>query len=35
MILMVRDINARFLDGEQHVTCYICHQGGTKPATAP
>lgn len=35
MIRMVREINARFPDGEQHVTCYTCHRGQTEPATAP
>lgn len=35
MIRMVRDINARFPDGEQHVTCYTCHRGQVTPATAP
>ena len=35
MIIMVREINARFPDGEQHVTCWTCHRGGTTPATAP
>lgn len=24
MILMVREINAKFPDGKQHVTCYTC-----------
>jgi hypothetical protein len=35
MIKMVREINARFPDGKQHVTCYTCHRGSTTPATAP
>jgi len=35
MIIMVRDINARFTNGAQHVTCYTCHRGSTTPATAP
>jgi photosynthetic reaction center cytochrome c subunit len=35
MILMVREINAKFPDGTQHVTCYTCHRGGTMPATEP
>lgn len=35
MILMVREINARFQDGKQHVTCYTCHCGSTTPAMAP
>ena len=28
-------INARFPEGEQRVTCWTCHRGSTKPATAP
>lgn len=36
MIIMVREINARFPDGkQQHVTCYTCHRGSTTPAMAP
>lgn len=35
MIIMAREINARFPDGAQHVTCYTCHRGSTTPATAP
>jgi hypothetical protein len=35
MIIMVREINAHFPDGKQHVTCYTCHRGSTAPATAP
>jgi hypothetical protein len=35
MIVMVREINARFPDGKQHVTCYTCHQGSTTPLTEP
>ena len=35
MIRMVREINARFPDGEQHVTCWTCHRGDEHPATAP
>ena len=34
MIIMVREINARFPDGKQHVTCYTCHRGSPTPATA-
>lgn len=34
MIEMVREINARFGDGQTHVTCWTCHQGSTKPETA-
>jgi hypothetical protein len=35
MIIMVNEINARFPDGKQHVTCYTCHRGSPTPATAP
>ncbi len=35
MIVMTREINARFEDGKQHVSCYTCHRGATEPATAP
>ncbi len=33
MILMERDVNAKFPDGQRHVTCYTCHRGATEPAT--
>jgi photosynthetic reaction center cytochrome c subunit len=35
MIVMTREINAKFPDGKQHVTCFTCHRGATEPATAP
>jgi len=35
MIIMVREINARFPDGKQHVTGYTCHRGSPMPLTAP
>jgi len=35
MIIMVRELNARFPDGKQHVTCWTCHRGSTTPATEP
>lgn len=35
MLMMVRELNARFPDGEQRVTCYTCHRGSKTPATAP
>jgi hypothetical protein len=35
MILMVRELNRRFPDGKQHVTCYTCHRGSPTPAMAP
>jgi hypothetical protein len=35
MITMAKDINAKFPDGQMHVTCYTCHRGAEKPLTAP
>jgi hypothetical protein len=35
MIGMVKDINSKFPDGKEHVTCYTCHRGSTMPLTAP
>lgn len=35
MIIMARAINGTFGDGQQHVTCYTCHRGSTKPPMAP
>lgn len=35
MILMTREINAKFPDGKEHVTCWTCHRGSHEPATAP
>src|SRR5215813_5948240 len=35
MIKMVNDINAKFPDGKEHVTCYTCHNGKEHPLTAP
>jgi len=35
MFEMTRDINARFPDGKEHVTCYTCHRGATEPLMAP
>lgn len=34
MITMVKDINSKFPDGKEHVTCYTCHRGSTMPLTA-
>jgi Photosynthetic reaction centre cytochrome C subunit len=34
MIEMVADINAKFGDGQTHVTCWTCHLGSTKPEIA-
>ena len=33
MIQMVAEINAKFGDGQTHVTCWTCHQGSTQPET--
>ena len=35
VIIMTREINARFPGGKQQVTCYTCHQGDVTPALAP
>ena len=35
MITMVNEINAKFPDGQTHVTCYTCHAGKAHPLTAP
>lgn len=35
MMNLVKDINAKFPDGKQHVTCFTCHRGATEPLTAP
>jgi photosynthetic reaction center cytochrome c subunit len=35
MITMMRAINGTFGDGQQHVTCYTCHRGDTKPLMTP
>jgi hypothetical protein len=35
MLLMARDINSKFPDGQRHVSCYTCHRGATTPATEP
>ena len=34
MLEMVRDINAKFGDGQTHVTCWTCHHASTKPEIA-
>jgi photosynthetic reaction center cytochrome c subunit len=33
MISMLREINAKFPDGKQRVSCYTCHRGQTLPKT--
>ena len=35
MITMTRDINSKFSDGKEHVTCFTCHRGSEHPRTAP
>ena len=35
MLMMAREIHAKFPDGKRHVTCYTCHRGMTEPATEP
>ena len=35
MMIMVKEINAKFPDGKEHVTCYTCHRGKTTPEMAP
>jgi hypothetical protein len=35
MIEMTKEINAKFPDGKEHVTCYTCHRGSHEPAMAP
>lgn len=35
MLTMVHDVNAKFPDGKEHVTCYTCHRGAAMPLTAP
>jgi len=34
MLEMVRDLNAKFGDGQTHVTCWTCHRASTKPQIA-
>ena len=33
MVSMTREINAKFPDGKQHVSCYTCHRGANMPET--
>ncbi len=35
MITMTKEINAKFPDGKEHVTCYTCHRGTHEPAMEP
>ena len=34
MILLAQDVNAKFPDSKEHVTCYTCHRGAQEPLTA-
>ena len=35
MIVMTQEINAKFADAKEHVTCYTCHRGDPAPKTVP
>jgi Photosynthetic reaction centre cytochrome C subunit len=35
MISMTKEINAKFPDGKEHVTCWTCHRGTHEPAMVP
>jgi len=35
MITMAREVNAKFTDGKQHVSCYTCHRGEEEPKMMP
>ena len=35
MIVLAQDVNAKFPDGKEHVTCYTCHRGAQEPLTSP
>src|SRR5260370_4994579 len=35
MLVMAREINAKFPDGKRHVSCYTCHRGAKEPLVAP
>ena len=35
MIVLAQDVNAKFPDGKEHVTCYTCHRGDQEPKMAP
>lgn len=35
MIVLAQDVNAKFPDGKQHVTCYTCHRGAQQPLVSP
>jgi Photosynthetic reaction centre cytochrome C subunit len=35
MIVLAREVNAKFPDGKDHVTCYTCHRGAQEPLMTP
>jgi len=35
MIILTRDINAKYFGGAERVTCYSCHQGAAVPKMKP
>jgi hypothetical protein len=35
MFTMTKEVNAKFTDNKEHVTCYTCHRGAVEPLTAP
>ncbi len=35
MIVMEREINTKFPDGKDHVSCYTCHRGAEEPLMTP
>lgn len=35
MITLTREINAKYADGKEHVTCFTCHRGAELPLTVP
>jgi photosynthetic reaction center cytochrome c subunit len=35
MITIAQEVNAKFPDGKEHVTCYTCHRGDPTPKMAP
>ena len=35
MIVMTKEINAKFPDGKEHVTCFTCHRGTHTPLMVP
>ena len=33
MITMARELNSKFPDGKQHISCFTCHRGNEMPLT--